>query len=86
MISAVSTGFAKDEHIKNALADYTSENFEIASYRSLIAAAEMLGDHQTAQVCRENLLEEEDMARFLEQQIPMITHEMLQMGAREHGR
>jgi ferritin-like metal-binding protein YciE len=84
-VQAVSTGLAKDELIKNALADYAAEHFEIASYTSLIAAAEQLGDTETAQVCREVLREEERMAEWLQGQIPSITHEMLQMQQREHG-
>src|SRR5689334_12914341 len=51
----VSTGMAKDEIVKNALADYASEHFEIASYTSLLAAALALGDQQQASVCQEIL-------------------------------
>jgi ferritin-like metal-binding protein YciE len=85
VMQGVSTGMAKDEMVKNALADYASEQFEIASYTSLLAAAKALGDTQTAQVCQQILSDEMEMARFLEQQIPMITQEFLGMQAREHG-
>jgi len=85
VMQGVSTGMAKDEMVKNALADYASEQFEIASYTSLIAGAQALGDTQTAQVCRQILNDEMEMARFLEQQIPMITTEYLGMQSREHG-
>ncbi len=84
-VQGASTGFAKDELVKNALADYASEHFEIASYTSLIAAAEALGDLETARVCQEILLDEQAMAAWLEQQIPVVTREMLQTQAREHG-
>jgi ferritin-like metal-binding protein YciE len=81
----VSTGMAKDEMVKNALADYASEQFEIASYTSLIAAAQAIGDQQTATVCQQILRDEDEMARWLQQQIPIITQEFLGMQAREHG-
>lgn len=77
MFQSVSTGAAKDELIKNNLMDYASEHFEIASYRSLIAAANDLGERRIAQVCEEILHDEEDMAHFLEQQIPQTTTEVL---------
>jgi ferritin-like metal-binding protein YciE len=81
----VSTGMAKDEMVKNALSDYASEQFEIACYTSLIAAAQAIGDQQTAAVCQQILRDEEAMAQWLQQQIPMITQEFLGMQAREHG-
>jgi ferritin-like metal-binding protein YciE len=80
-----STGPAPDEMVKNALADYSAEQFEIASYTSLLAAAQMLGDQQTAAVCQQILRDEETMAQFLAQQIPMITQEYLSLRSREHG-
>ena len=85
LFQGISTGMAKDEMVKNALADYASEHFEIASYTSLIAAAQAIGDQQTAAVCQQILRDEDDMARWLQQQIPMITQEFLGLQAREHG-
>lgn len=84
-VQGMSTGAAKDELVKNALADYSSEHFEIASYTSLMAAAESLGDQETVQVCMQILRDEQEMANWLAQQIPTVTHQMLQMQAREHG-
>jgi ferritin-like metal-binding protein YciE len=84
-VQGISTGPAKDELIKNALADYASEHFEIACYTSLLAGAQALGDQETAMVCQQILRDEQDMARFLEQQIPLATQEFLGMQAREHG-
>ncbi|WP_029214586.1 ferritin-like domain-containing protein [Kallotenue papyrolyticum] len=85
MLQGTSTGMAKDEMIKNGLTDYAAEHFEIASYTSLVAAAEELGDTETAQVCRTILRDEESMAEWLAQQIPVATRQVLQMQAREHG-
>ena len=82
-----STGAAPDELVKNALADYASEHFEIACYRALIAGARSLGLNEIAQVCEEILRDEEDMARWLESQIPMLVNEYLgQTAAASKGR
>lgn len=71
------TEIAKDEMVKNALTDYASEQFEIASYRSLIAAAEALGENGIADICRQILRDEEDMAQWLNNHIPTVTREYL---------
>jgi len=78
-VQGMTTKLAKDELIKNTLHDYGTEHFEIACYTSLIAAAENLGDQETAQVCREILRDDQTMADFLFPQIPLATIEMLQM-------
>jgi ferritin-like metal-binding protein YciE len=77
-MQAVSTGAAKDEMVKNALADYAAENFEVASYTALVTAAQALNDQQTAQVCQQILREDEAMARWLEQNLPMLVQQTLQ--------
>ncbi len=84
-VQGMSTGPAKDELIKNALADYSAEHFEIASYTSLISAAQSLGDLETAQICQRILEDELAQQSWLAQQIPLITQEMLQVQAREHA-
>ncbi|MBA3450110.1 MAG: ferritin-like domain-containing protein [Chloroflexia bacterium] len=80
-IQGMSTKIAKDELIKNTLHDYGTEHFEMACYTSLLAAAEDLGDMETAQVCRQILRDEQAMADFLFQQIPTATLEMLHLEA-----
>ena len=77
MLSGTSTAMADDEMVKNMLSDYSMEHFEIASYQSIIAAAEALGEQQVAQTCREILHDEEDMAEWIEQQLPAITNDYL---------
>jgi ferritin-like metal-binding protein YciE len=76
-MQAISTGPARDELIKNALADYAAENFEIASYTALIHAAQELGDQQTADVCQQILRDEEDMARWIQQNLPALVQQSL---------
>jgi ferritin-like metal-binding protein YciE len=56
-----------------------AEHYQIGYYTSLIDAAEDLGDQETARVCREILPDDQAMADFLFQQIPLATIEMLQM-------
>ncbi len=76
-IAGVANLPAQDTVIKNALGDLAAENFEIASYVSLIAAAEHTGDEQTASVCRQILADEREMAAFIEAQIPVATRQFL---------
>lgn len=80
-MAALTNAMAGDEVVKNALADYAFEHFEIACYRSLIAAAEAAGDEQTAGVCREILREEEAMAGWVGERIPTLTQSFLQRDA-----
>ena len=40
-----------DEVLKNVIGDYSFKHYQIASYKSLIAAAEEAGDFETKQVC-----------------------------------
>jgi ferritin-like metal-binding protein YciE len=65
----------EDELVKNFLADYAAEHLEIASYQALIAAAQEAGDHETVRVCKAILGEEEEMARWLEKNLPMAVRE-----------
>lgn len=76
-IAGVANLPAQDTVVKNALGDLAAENFEIASYVSLIAAAEHVGDEQTASVCQQILADERAMAAWLEAHIPTITREFL---------
>lgn len=63
---AMSTDPFEDKLMKNFLADYATEQFEIASYRSLAAAATHLGQEEIADTCRRILKDEEDMAAWLD--------------------
>ncbi len=66
-----------DEVVKGVIASYTFEHLEIAMYRSLIGAAEKLGDAETARVCSEILRQEEAMAGWLERHLPEVTRQYL---------
>jgi ferritin-like metal-binding protein YciE len=74
---AFATSIAPDAAVKHCLAAYSYENFEAASYVSLIAAAEALGFSQIAELCGHSLAEERAMALWLENYIPEITQAYL---------
>jgi ferritin-like metal-binding protein YciE len=76
-VQGMSTGLARDELVKNALHDYGTEYFEMASYKALIAAAQDIGDQETVSVCQQILRDEEAMAAWLDQQLPGLVVETL---------
>lgn len=80
-VQAWITGLSADEVVKQVIGATAFEHFEIANYRSLIAAAEHCAEMGIATTLSESLREEEEMARWLEQQIPEITREFLQREA-----
>jgi ferritin-like metal-binding protein YciE len=54
------------------IADYAAEQFEVAAYTALIAAAEHAAASEVARLCRLNRGEDEEMAEWLDAQIPLI--------------
>jgi ferritin-like metal-binding protein YciE len=71
--AALSHISASDEIIKNTLANYMFEHFEIASYKSLNAMAEFLGHAPGLAVAQANLREEELMAAWIDEHIQPTT-------------
>jgi len=65
MAQGLSGMFVSDEVVKACLASYAFEHMEIASYRVLIAAAEVVGDAETRRICEGILPQEEAMAAWL---------------------
>jgi ferritin-like metal-binding protein YciE len=74
---ALSGLFVGDEVMKASIASYAFEAMEIASYRILIAAAQQVGDQETARACEQILREEEAMAEWLQGNIPPLTQQYL---------
>src|SRR5687767_3280790 len=68
---------ADDEVLKGTFASVTLEHYEIASYKSLMAMAEACNERSVAEVCRQNLREEEAMAQFLDSNIEQVTRAYL---------
>ncbi len=85
-VQSVATGPFKDELVKDSLMDYGTENFEIACYNALIAAATELGDTQTAAICAEIRDEEQDMADWLDEHLPMAVAETIRKKEAEHNK
>jgi ferritin-like metal-binding protein YciE len=79
---ALSGLFVDDEVVKGSMASYVFEQMEIASYRTLMAAAEHCGDLETKRVCETILREEEEMADWLRNQLPDITVKFLSLAER----
>lgn len=87
MLGAIGHSLAGDEILKNSFANYAFENFEIASYTSLITMAEDGGFGQAVPLLQETLRQERAMADWIDQQLPTITrryvHLSADLGARE---
>ncbi|MHA6312610.1 MULTISPECIES: ferritin-like domain-containing protein [Pantoea] len=78
---AVGGMFNSDEVVKGAISGYVFENAEIASYTSLIAAAEQVGDAEGVRVLTEIRDQEVAMAEWLLQHLPEVTQQFLQRAA-----
>ena len=76
-VESLSTSIFRDELVKNTLADYGAEQFEVACYVALVTAAMKLGYPDIAHLCEENLKEDEAMALWLKQQLPAAVTVML---------
>jgi ferritin-like metal-binding protein YciE len=82
-IQSMMPGAAKDDLLKAALNDYSAEHMEIASYQSLIVAANELGLSGIATRLEGILAEEQAMATWLEESIPLLTREALAKGGNQ---
>jgi len=72
-MAAIGHAVTSDEIIKNSLANFAFENFEIAAYKSLITIAEHGGFPGLVPVLRHNLDEEIAMARWLGDNLESVT-------------
>jgi ferritin-like metal-binding protein YciE len=70
---------AGDEVLKNNLVNFAFENFEIASYTSLIALAEAASFGTALAPLRQTLEEERAMAAWLEEQLPALTRKYVEL-------
>lgn len=64
------SGLSDDRLVQNGMADYATEYYEIAMYSALIEAAQNLGHPEIADACKEIREEEQDMADWLEANLP----------------
>lgn len=80
------TGAAEEESLlKNSIADFAAEHFEIATYRAIITAAQDSGDAETAQVCRQILGDEQEMARWLDEHMPSLVDQIISAAVPQPG-
>lgn len=77
VVSGVSTGGARDDLVKSAIADFATEQYEIACYTALIELATELDEPGIATSLEQSLHEEEDMATWLEEGLPTVVRTSL---------
>lgn len=73
---------AKDEILKNAMANHAFENYEIAAYTSLIAAAKASGETAAVTLLEQNLEQEVKMAEWIRNHIGAVTDSYIRLRAR----
>jgi ferritin-like metal-binding protein YciE len=64
---------AADEVVKNTLANYAFEHFEIASYKSLLELADIAGHSTARSALQSSLREEQAMAQWIDDHIASTT-------------
>ncbi len=77
MVQPLLSMFTPDSMPKNCLAAQGYEAFEIASYRSMLGAAEELGMTELRAMCERFISEEQEMATFIFDHLPEITRQYL---------
>jgi len=72
-MAALGHTVAPDEVLKNTMANFAFEHFEIASYLSLLTLAEATGHDRAKLALNESLREEEQMAQWIQDHIGPTT-------------
>lgn len=72
-LAAIGHAPAPDEVIKNTIANFAFEHYEMAAYKSLIAMADATGHASAMSALKQNLSEEEAMARWIDEHIGPTT-------------
>jgi len=75
---------ASDEVIKNTLANYAFEHYEIASYKTLLVLADASGHSNAQTALTQSLQEEQQMAHWIDEHIkPTVLHYLERTAAGE---
>ena len=82
-MSAMTHAMAGDEILKNSMADYAFEHYEIAAYKSLIGLARQCGETEWLPMLEQSLKEETAMAEWLDRNLEGVTSKYISM--REAG-
>jgi ferritin-like metal-binding protein YciE len=77
-MQAMGHALASDEILKNHMADYMFEHFEIAAYTSLITMAKAVGATGAVALLQQNLAEEQRFQQMLLDSLPRVTETFLQ--------
>ncbi|MDB6075534.1 MAG: hypothetical protein JWO89_3174 [Verrucomicrobiaceae bacterium] len=72
MVKGLGTSFAKDERVKDVLAGYASEHFEIACYTALLTAGARLQLPAVTEMCTKIIGEEQAMADWFDDHLPDV--------------
>ncbi len=78
-LAGMGVSMAHDKMVKNVHSSYAAEHAEIATYTIIRAAASEFGDMETVTACDEILQDENSMAQFLLEQMPIVTTEHIKM-------
>lgn len=74
---AMGNALAADEVLKNHMADYMFEHFEIAAYTSLITMAQSVGATSAVPLLQQSLGEEQRFQQMLIDSLPGVTEKFL---------
>jgi ferritin-like metal-binding protein YciE len=83
-MAAMGHSMAGDEIIKNSLANFAFENYEIAAYNSLLTLAKAGGFDSAMDLLQLNLAEEEAMADWLRENLHDVTLRFVQLSDAGH--
>jgi ferritin-like metal-binding protein YciE len=76
-VKIVAESLSHDESIKDLLACYAMEHFEVACYKTVIAAAKAAHLPYVAKACQEIISDEEKMAQMIDAMIPRVVESCL---------
>jgi ferritin-like metal-binding protein YciE len=77
-MAAIAHSLTQDEILKNTFANFAFENFEAATYKSLILVAQNTGVQSAVAPLQQTLEEEEAMAQWIDQHLAEVTTRYLQ--------
>ncbi|MDB5416537.1 MAG: ferritin-like protein [Rubritepida sp.] len=78
-MAAIGHAVMPDEVIKNSLANYAFEHFEIATYNSLLTLADLAGHAAAEASLKQSLAEEQRMAQWCEDHLDATTRRYVQL-------
>jgi len=80
-VAALGHSIAPDEVMKNSLANFAFEHYEIAGYMSLLTLADMAGHIAGRTALEQSLREEKDMAAWIEEHLDSTTRRFVERSA-----